>query len=362
MTSQTPNVSTAVIAGRSIGPGHSAWIVAEFGVTHEGTLDVAMEMLDASIKAGVDAIKVECINADAIVSLEYRDTLNYAFKTLAGHQITENYYQLLKKVSLPYDDIAKLAALAQKRGLPFFGTAFDLETIDFLKSIGACAVKISSGEITHHPLLVRAAQSGLPVFFDTGRSSLGEILSAVEVLRGAGCATPLIMHNPSGYPAAPQDVQLLSIPLYQQSAGLPVGLSCHSRGNMMVHGAIAVGANIIEKPLSRDNTKDEDEHIFSVNISELDRYVDEIRALEAALTLNRKKLYEGDSDPVRRRTFRQSLVAARDLPAGHILTSADLTFARPGHGFPPTMVEYVVGRKLAAPVAHGHHIQPKHLG
>ena len=258
---------------------------------------------------------------------------------------------------MPYDDIAKLAAMARTRGLPFFGTAFDLETIDFLKSIGACAVKISSGEITHHPLLVRAAESGLPVFFDTGRSSLGEILSAVEVLRGAGCATPLIMHNPSGYPAAPQDVQLLSIPLYQQAAGLPVGLSCHSRGNMMVHGAIAVGANIIEKPLSRDNTKDEDEHIFSVNIAELDRYVDEIRALEAALTLNRQKLYEGDSDPVRRRTFRQSLVAARDLPAGHILAAADLTFARPGHGFPPTMVEFLVGRILKNAIPRGHHVR-----
>jgi len=351
----------ATIAGQKVGVGEPAWIVAELGVTHEGTLEVAIEMLNAARHAKVDAIKVECIDRDRLVSLEHRGSLSYSFKTLGGEQITENYYELLRKVSLSYDDIARLARLSRQRGLPFFGTAFDLETIDFLKDIGACAIKISSGEITHQPLLVKAAQTGLPVFFDTGRSSLAEILGAVEVLRSAGCATPLIMHNPSGYPAAPADVQLKSIPLYQAATGLPVGLSCHSRGNMMVHGAIAIGANIIEKPLSRDNTKDEDEHIFSVNIHELDRYVEDIRALEAALTISRPKLYDGDSDPVRRRTFRQSLVAVRDLPAGHVIREDDMTFARPGHGFPPTMVDHLVGRRLCRSIAKGHHFHNKHL-
>jgi sialic acid synthase SpsE len=352
-------ISCADIAGRRVGPGQPVWIVGELGVTHEGTLDVAVEMLDASAKAGIDAIKVECINADTLVSDEYRSSLLYSFKTLTGRTITENYYELLTKVSLSFDEIGMLAALAKERNLLFFGTAFDLDTVDFLKSIGACAIKISSGEITHHPLLQRAAKSGLPVFFDTGRASIGEVLAAVEILRSAGCPTPLVMHNPSGYPAAHHDVQLNSIALYQQATGLPVGLSCHSRGNMMVHGAIAVGANVIEKPLSRDNTKEEDEHIFSVNIHELDRYVEEIRALEQAFAVSREKLYVGDTDPVRRRTFRQSLVAARDLPKGYRIKVSDITFARPGLGLAPSLLDFVVGRRVNSFVPAGHHITCK---
>jgi len=356
MNNVLADVDSATIANRVVGPGQPVWLVGELGVTHEGALSVAAEMLDAAVAAGIDAIKVECINPDALVSRQYRSELNYSFKTLTGRTITENYHELLKKVSLSYGEIADLAAMAKARHLPFFGTAFDLETVDFLVSIDACAIKISSGEITHFPLLTKAAKTGLPVFFDTGRASLPEILSAIEALREAGCATPIVMHNPSGYPASHHDVQLNSIPLYQQATGLPVGLSCHSRGNMMVHGAVALGANVIEKPLTRDNTREEDEHIFSVNIHELGRYVEEIRALEQAFAVSRTKLYAGDLDTVRRRTFRQSIVARSDLAKGQKVTAEDLTFARPGYGMAPSLLDFVVGRSLKRAVPAGHHI------
>jgi sialic acid synthase SpsE len=222
-------------------------------------------------------------------------------------------------------------------------------------------VKISSGEITHEPLLAEAARSGLPVFFDTGRATFDEVLRAREVLARHGADTPIVMHNPSGYPALPADVNLPVISLYSQVLACPVGLSCHSRGNTMVHAAVALGASVIEKPLSRDNTLEDDEHIFSVNLSELDSFVSEIRDLEAALHLDRMKILQGVGDPKLRTTFRQSLIAKRALTAGATIEVDDITFARPGYGFPPGDFSRVVGRRLAKNVVAGAVITADHL-
>ena len=234
-----------------------------------------------------------------------------------------------------------------------FGTAFDLDTVKFLVDQGSCAIKLSSGEITHEPLLAEAARSGLPVFFDTGRAVFEEVLRAREVLARNGADTPVVMHNPSGYPAAPADVNLPIIPLYNEVLDCPIGLSCHSRGNTMVHAAIAIGASVIEKPLSRDNTMEDDEHIFSVNLADLPAFVGEIRDLGSAMQLDRDKILGRTVDPAARMMFRQSLIAKRPLAAGSEITSDDLTFARPGFGFPPNELDRIIGRRLTKDVAVG---------
>lgn len=360
--STRPKENTAIIAGKHVGPGHPSFIVAELGVTHEGDIGVAKEMVHAAKQAGVDAVKVECIDADRLVATDYRNVINYSFKTLSGGAVTLNYHELLKKVSLSYKEIEQLAKIANDSGMPFFGTAFDIETVNFLKQIGSCAIKISSGEVDHIPLLQAAAKSGLPVFFDSGRASAVEVFRAAETLVNSGCAVPIIMHNPSGYPAPPVDVCLDVMEIYRHATSLPVGFSCHTRGNTMVHAAVVKGARVIEKPLSRDNTIEEDEHIFSVNMDDLAAYVEEIRAIEAAMSINMKKLMVGDEDEKRRNQFRQSIVAAKNLPAGKLLEAADLSFARPGYGIRPGELANIIGKKLAVDIGAGNVLTYNHLG
>lgn len=350
----------AHIANQEVGAGRPAFLVAELGVTHEASLSVAEEMIRAAKHAGFNAVKVECIDADRLVATDYRSSIQYSFNTLSGVAKSINYHELLKQVSLDYDEISQLASIARSLEMPFFGTAFDIDTCGFLKSIGACAIKISSGEIDHFPLLEAAAKTGLPVFFDSGRASVVEVLAAVEVLNGGGCLAPIIMHNPSGYPAPPRDVCLETMDIYRRATALPVGFSCHTRGNVMVHAAVAVGANVIEKPVSRDNTVEEDEHIFSINMHELDAFVQEVRSIEASLVVDLKKLIHG-GDEIAKTRFRQSVAAARDLQAGQKLEISDLTFARPGFGIRPGKAGELVGRQLRDAVAAGVLLLEKHF-
>jgi N,N'-diacetyllegionaminate synthase len=340
----------------------SSWIVMELGVTHEKNLNIALQMIDAAKNAGVDAIKVECIKPSSLVSPQYCKTLPYSYVTNTGKKITENYFSLLQEVSLSFDEIEKIAAYAKEKNIYFFGTAFDLETVDFLVNIGACAIKISSGEITHIPLLKYAAATGLPVFFDSGRAELKEIVNAYNTLANSGCILPILMHNPSGYPAKAVDVNLSIIPIYQKLfPNTPIGFSCHSPGNHMVLGAVALGTKIIEKPISRDNTLEKDEHMFSVNMHELDNYVLSIRELETALKINNNRIFPSETILKESLTFRQSLVVTRNLDKGHIIKEQDLQFARPGFGLPPHFYSKVIGKQLQVSIVEGHHLTSTHI-
>jgi sialic acid synthase SpsE len=344
-------MQTTVIADRIVGAGAPSWIVIELGVTHGRDLDLAKRMIAASKSAGADAVKVECIDPDALVARAHRKTLDYSHRTASGVSVTENYYQLLQRVSMTQDEIAELRKAAHEVGIPFFGTAFDLATVDFLAEIKSCAIKISSGEISHIPLIQHAAKSGLPVILDTGRSSIADITRAVYAARQAGCTTPVVMHNPSGYPALPQDVNLGSIPKLKEALGVPVGFSCHSRGFDMALAALAFGCDVIEKPVSQDNTIEEDEHVFSVNLEDLDDYVARIRGLERAMDFNWARFFPKEERE--RKTFRQSIVALRPIAAGELITRDTVGFARPGWGIEPESIDLIIGRRAAGAIDEG---------
>ena len=188
----------------------------------------------------------------------------------------------------------------------------------------------------------------LPVRFTPGR---------LAVPRPRPCARnaqklPVVMHNPSGIRRCRRCEPSHHSALLEV-LDCPIGLSCHSRGNTMVHAAIAIGASVIEKPLSRDNTMEDDEHIFSVNLADLPAFVGEIRDLGSAMQLDRDKILGRTVDPAARMMFRQSLIAKRPLAAGSEITSDDLTFARPGFGFPPNELDRIIGRRLTKDVAVG---------
>lgn len=352
---------TATVAGKTIGDGHPVFIVMEMGVTHDGNFDVARDMVTASRRAGADAVKCECIDPDRLVAHAHRGDIEYRYVNYSGQTVVENYYDLLRRVSFSQAQTASLKRVADDVGLPFFGTAFDLPTVDFLHSIDACAIKIASPELRHLPLVRHAASSGLPLFLDTGMATIAEICTGVSTAMQAGAQNVVVMHNPAGYPAPPHRVNLRLIPLLKNVLGVPVGLSCHSRGNAMALAAIAVGAVAVEKPLSKDNTTDGDEHIFSVNLHEVDSYVRELREVEMALGDPHVKHALTEDDCQKRRAYSQSLVTARALPAGHLLAVEDLTTARSGWGLDPDLRDTVVGARLHVALPEGHVLQWSHL-
>lgn len=342
------------INGKELLKSNETKIVMELGVTFEGDISIAKKMIDACAENLVDAVKIEAINPDKLVAKEYKNILEYSYSSYSGKDLTENYYELLEKVKLSYSQIEELKSYADKKNITFFGTAFDLETVDFFKSINCCAVKISSGELTHTVLLEHAAKSGLQVIFDTGRSQFQEIVQALEVLRNNGCQVPILMHNPSGYPAPPSKVNLPIIDRYKRTLEVPVGFSCHTRGFEMSLGAVALGASIIEKPISRDNTQDFDEHIFAVNIHELHEFVAQINNVKQALqSPSVDQIISYMNNEKERYKFRQSLVAKRKILKGESINLSNVTFARPGYGIKPIDFKNVLGCQIITDIEEG---------
>ncbi len=329
------------IAGRPVGAGHPVWIVAELGVTHEGDVALAHRMVDISADAGTDAVKVEVIDPDRLVADR---TLEYSYDTAKDGTVTENYYSLLQRVALSSADLSKISEHARDRHIAFFGTAFDLPSVDFLRDIESCAIKISSGELTHRPLLEKAARSGLPVICDTGRALLSEVSDAEAILTEADATGIAFMHLAAGYPAPVDGTDLRIISSLQRMTQGPVGLSCHSIGMDAGLAAVALGASIIEKTITPDPTRRGDEHLMSLPFDDLAEYVRRIRWIERALGKDDRVL--GPQEERDRLRFRQSVIAARPLAAGTTLTENDLDFARPAKGVPAGDAGQLVGHKL----------------
>lgn len=342
------------IANIQVGTGDRTFVIIELGVTHGNDEKLAETMIRTAKEAGADAVKCEVIKPDQLVARDYRDKLEYSYVAYSGTNVVRKYYDLVKELEMPRDMIVRLKGYADKIGIPFFGTAFDLESVDFLKSIKSCAVKMSSPEITHLPLLDHAARSGMPVLLDSGRATVDEIVAAVNHVRKCGCDSVAVMHNPSGYPAPFEDVHLRMIPTLREKTGVAVGLSCHNRGMAICFGAVGIGADLIEKPVTDDNTRDGDEHIFSLNVEEVPEFVRTIRQVDTAKGLaNRDPRILRDSEHARN-TYRQSLVAARDLPDGHKLARSDVTFSRPGWGILASDVDKAIGATLRRPIESGN--------
>ena len=330
-------------------------IVAELGVTHNGSVAEAKQLMKAAVEAGMDIIKCEMFVADRLVG-----DRNMIYKTMTNQGPYEkNYYQLLKDLEFSKEELIELKRYADELNIPFFGTCFDFEEIDFAVENGFDAIKFSSGEITHYPLLQYGAKTGLPIFIDTGGSLLFEVEKAVMTVRNEGNENVIIMHNPSGYPAVPERTNLRMIQSIKNICNKPVGLSCHTPGRDAVIAAVAIGANAIEKPLTLDKNYYGDEHIFSLQIDEFKEYVEAIRFIEKAMGKNERFLDEFEE--AIRKAGRQSLIAAIDLKEGDILSLENTRFARPNKGIIPEHIDIAIGRKIRQNIGKNEFITWGHV-
>jgi N-acetylneuraminate synthase len=340
-------VSALNIAGRLVGPGHPCLVIAEAGVNHNGSLKLALKLVEAAAEAGAEAVKFQTFRAEELAS-PLAPKAAYQEETTGREQ---SQLEMLKALELAPEDYAALAARCRELGLIFLSTPFDVASADLLAGLGMAAFKIPSGEITNLPLLAHLGAKGRPVILSTGMSTLAEVGVAVTALQAAGCRELALLHCLSNYPADPAQVNLRAMDALAQAFGLPVGYSDHTLGLAVPLAAVALGACIIEKHFTLDRGLPGPDHRASATPAELAALVRGARVVEAALGHGRKEPARDEAGT--RDVARRSLAAAVDIPAGAALAPAMIALQRPGTGLGPGMLERVVGRRAVTDIPAG---------
>ncbi len=333
------------LAGRQVGGGSPCLVIAEAGVNHNGSLDTALRLVDAAAAAKADAVKFQTFSAAALASSQARQA-DYQVRNL-GHDGSQ--LDMLRALELGESDFARLKAHAEAQGLVFLSSPFDDGSAALLMRLDVAGFKLGSGELTNHPFLARLAACARPLIISTGMCDLDEVEAAAAVLRAHGDPSVAWLHCVSCYPAPPSESNLRAMDSLRLAVGGPVGMSDHSMGHAVTLAAVARGAAVIEKHVTLDRRLPGPDHAASLVPAELAAAIADIRLVESALGDGVKRAMPSELST--RSVARKSLVAARDLPSGTVLTEADLASKRPGDGIAPLHRQALVGRRLLRAVA-----------
>lgn len=319
---------------------HNTIIIAEAGVNHNGSLEMAFQLIDAAKKAGVDYVKFQTFKAGSLVS-RFAEKAEYQKKTTDGQ---ESQLEMIQKLELSEKDHIALMAHCRNVGIEFLSTPFDLGSIALLHELGLSIFKVPSGEITNYPYLKTLAGYNKQVILSTGMSTLGDIEAALQVLEENGTAHENItlLHCNTEYPTPFEDVSLLAMSTMRQAFGVPVGYSDHTPGMEIPIAAVALGAVVVEKHFTLDRTLPGPDHKASLEPGELEIMVRSIRNVEKALGNGIKR--PSPSEAKNMAIARKSIVAARPIQKGERFTADNITTKRPGNGISPMRWEEVVGR------------------
>lgn len=343
-----------------------AYIIAEAGVNHNGSLEMARQMVDAAAEAGADAVKFQTFRAEKLVS-RHAPKAEYQGK---GTDAAESQLEMLQKLELDREAHRELIDYCGEKGIAFLSTPFDLESLRLLaQTFDLPRLKLPSGEITNAPLLLEAARSGKEIILSTGMSTLGEVEAALGVLAFGyskepedrptlqGCRDAyrspagqealrrkvVLLHCTTEYPAPVDEVNLRVMETLARAFGLPVGLSDHTPGIAVAVAATALGAAVIEKHFTLDRNLPGPDHRASLEPSELALLVSSVRQVEQALGSPLKA--PTPSELKNLAVARKSLVAARDIRPGEAFSEDNLTLKRPGSGISPFRYWEYLGRK-----------------
>lgn len=332
------------------------YIIAEAGVNHNGSLDMARELVKVAAEAGADAVKFQTFKADKLVSRS-APKAEYQARTTGSD---ESQHEMIRRLELDERAHEILIEHCRVCGIEFLSTPFDLDSVDLLtERFNLPCIKIPSGDITNAPLLLKVARSGRPAILSTGMSILGEVEDALGVLAFGylGNGSPslaafraaynsaeglailqkkvTLLHCTTEYPAPFEDVNLKVMDTLKSAFGLPVGYSDHTEGIAVPIAAVARGAVVIEKHFTLDRTLPGPDHKASLEPAELKQMVDAIRAVERSLGSSKKQ--PALSELKNRGVARKSLVAACPIAAGEPFTTENLAVKRPGNGLSPML-------------------------
>lgn len=317
-------------------------IIAEAGVNHNGSIELAKQLIDAAADAGVDYVKFQTFKTENLVSRSAK-MADYQKRNMSVGENSQ--YSMLKKLDLSPQQHYELVSYCNEKGINFFSTAFDLDSVDFLASLHLGLWKIPSGEITNYPYLRKIASYKEPVILSTGMSTFDEIADAISVLIKFGVSKEqiTILHCNTEYPTPMNDVNLKAMHTIGEKFSVNVGYSDHTQGIEVPIAAVALGATVVEKHFTLDCTMDGPDHKASLEPQELKAMVTAIRNIEQALGNEEKKV--STSEGRNKSVARKSIVAAKDIEKGELLTEENLTVKRPGGGISPMKWEYIIGTR-----------------
>ena len=319
----------------------SVFIIAEAGVNHNGSIELAKQLIDVASNSGADAVKFQTFKAENLVSKNTQKA-EYQKKTT---DISESQFDMIKKLELDVNTHKELIAYCQEKNIMFLSTPFDHDSIDFLNELGLKIFKIPSGDITNFPYLKRVGALGKQVILSTGMSTLKEVGDALTILVGTGTqkANITVLHANTMYPTPMEDVNLNAMLAIQEEFGVAIGYSDHTLGIEVDIAAVAMGASIIEKHLTLDKTMEGPDHKASLEPEELKDMVVAIRNIENALGSYEKK--PSPSEIVNMDVARKSIVASCIIKKGELLSDKNLIAKRPGTGLSPMKWDAVIGTK-----------------
>jgi N,N'-diacetyllegionaminate synthase len=332
-----------------------ALLIAEIGINHNGDMALAEEMVRAAASAGADAVKFQNYTTEDFLS---DHSLTYTYRS-QGREITESQFAMFKRCELTDADLVRLKACCDAYGVWFFSTPTSPAGVDALVRAGAAYLKNGSDYLGHLPLIRHMALSSLPTILSTGMANEAEIAEAVDAYRSAGGRDLILLACTSAYPTPPEQAHLKRIHTLATRFGCATGFSDHTAGWEAAVAAVCLGACMIEKHFTTDRTLPGPDQWFSSDPVEFAELVRRMRAAESML--GRPDLGPTEAESRSREEFRLSCTAAHDLPAGYMLTSADIVFRRPATGLPPAEVDRLIGRTLAGPVPSGQSLRISHL-
>ena len=321
--------------------GEKVFIIAEAGVNHNGSLVLAKNLVDAAIECGADAVKFQTFNAGDLVSVH---ALKAAYQ-LTNTGIDETQLEMLKKYELSYDDHVELIQYCIKNKIIFISSPFDMNSIDLLSGLGLEILKIPSGEITNTPYLRKIGKLGKKIIMSTGMATLGEVENALKELLNSGTAKAdiTLLHCTTEYPAPVKEVNLTAMITLRDAFKVEVGYSDHTLGMEVPLAAVALGARVIEKHITLDNSMAGPDHKASMEPPEFKKMAGAIRNVEKALGNGIKS--PSQSENINKDIVRKSIVAARPIKKQETFSEENITVKRPGGGISPLFWDFLIGKK-----------------
>lgn len=317
-------------------------IIAEAGVNHNGSIELAKRLVDAAAEAGADYVKFQTFKADKIASKQAQKAAYQKQST----DVSESQLEMLKRLELDENAHLELIAYCKEKNIAFLSTAFDFESIELLQKLGIILGKIPSGELTNLPFLRKMAKAFPEIILSTGMANMDEVKATINALLQAGTKRDnlTVLHCNTEYPTPFQDVNLKAMLTIEKELNVPIGYSDHTLGIEISIAAVAMGAKVIEKHFTLDRNMEGPDHKASLEPSELKTMIASIRNIELALSGTGDKL-TSNSEQKNKEIARKSIVASKKIAIGEVLTEDNITVKRPGNGITPMLWDSVIGQK-----------------
>ncbi len=336
--------TTIRIGERIIGIGQPVYVIAELSANHHQEFDQALEIVRAAKDAGADAIKLQTYTPDTMtIAAAGRE---FQIEGTIWHG--RNLYELYGEAHMPWDWQPRLKQAANDLGLDLFSTPFDASAVEFLEKMDVPAYKLASFELVDIPLIRKMASTGKPLIMSTGMATLEEIDEAVQAARDAGTEEIALLKCTSAYPAAPEEMNLRTIPELSRRLDVPVGLSDHTLGIAVPIAAVALGACIVEKHITSSRAIPGPDSAFSLEPAEFKAMVEAVRTAEKALG---EVKFGASQKENTEKIFRRSLYVVREMKSGEIFTAENVRSIRPGLGLHTRHLPEIIGRHAACDIA-----------